>query len=170
MRILLLLFVLTSSLLLGAQTVKQGFKDSGYIQPRQSNKWFVTSYSNLGVGVNFINGNRATLASAPVGLKLNRRLNDNLYAFTGFSLAPTYVNFSRPLLSPGIKSFTGNDFKSNYFGLYPSLDMGLMYVNDAKTFSISGSIGVQRSDYPVLLYSPATIQRLNNFTPTHVYR
>jgi hypothetical protein len=170
MRILLLLFALTSSLLPGAQTVKQGFKDSGSIQHRQSNKWFVSSYSNLGVGFNFINGNRATIASAPVGVKLNRRLNDNLYAFTGVSLAPTYVNFHRPLLSPGSKSFIGNGFKSSYFGLYPSLDMGLMYVNDAKTFSISGSIGVQRSDYPMFLYSPAGVQRISNFTPTHVYR
>lgn len=134
MRILLLLFAMTFSLLLRAQILKQGFKDSGYIQHKQNNKWFVTSYSNLGVGFNFINGNSATITSAPVSLKLNRRLNDNLYAFTGVSLAPTYVNFSRPLLSTGIKSFTGNSYKSNYFGLYPSLDMGLMYVTMQELF------------------------------------
>ena len=46
----------------------------------------------------------------------------------------------------------------------------LMYVNDARTFSVSGSIGVERSSYPMLLYPPANMQRVNTFTPTPVYR
>jgi hypothetical protein len=170
MRVLLLLVALTCSLLLRAQTLKQSFKDSGYIQHTQSKKWFVSSYHNIGVGFNFINGSRATVVSAPVGLQLNRRLNDNLYAFTGVSLVPAYINFSHPPLSPGIKQYTGNGFKSGYFGVYPSVDMGLMYVNDARTFSVSGSIGIQRSNYPMLPYSPAYIQRINMLTPSPVYR
>lgn len=169
MRILLLLVALTCSLLLRAQTLKQGFKDSGYIQHTQTKKWFVSSYSNIGVGIHFSNGNRATIVSAPVGLQLNRRLNDNLYAFTGVSLAPAYISFSRPPLSPGLKSYTGNGFKSNYFGMYPSVNMGLIYVNDARTFSVSGSISVQRSNDPMFLYSPANMQRINTLAPSPVY-
>jgi hypothetical protein len=137
----------------------------------QGRKWFVTSYKSVGIGFNFFNGGTATVVSAPVGLQLNRRLNDNLYAFTAVSLAPSYVSFNHSFLSPGIKSNTANGFKSNYFELNPSVNMGLMYVNDARTFSISGSIGVQRSYYPVLPYSPANMQPVNTFMPTTpVYR
>jgi hypothetical protein len=35
------------------------------------------------------------------------------------------------------------------FGLNSRVDIGLMYINDARTFSISGSIGVERGTYPV---------------------
>jgi hypothetical protein len=172
MRTLLVLILLMSSLLIEAQTSKQSFKDSSYsIQHRQSKKWFLTSYSNIGIGFNFMNGSSATVVSAPVGLQLNRQLNNNLYAFAGVSLAPTYVNFGRSFLSPGMaKPYAGSGVKSDYFGLYSSVNMGLMYVNDARTFSISGSIGVERNNYPMLLYPPANMQRANAFTPTPVYR
>ena len=170
MRTLFVLITLLSSLLLEAQTPKQSFKDSSYyIHPTQRKKWFLTSYSNIGIGFNFFNGGAATVVSAPVGLQLNRQLNNNLYAFTGVSLAPTYVNFNSSFRSPGIKPYTANGLKSDYFGLYPSVNMGMMYINDARTFSISGSIGVERSSYP-LLYPPANMQRINTFTPTPVYR
>ena len=171
MRILLVLITLTCSLLLEAQSFTPGSKDSSYFPHMQSRKWFVTSYSNVGVGVNFFNGHTATVVSAPVGLQLNRQLNDNLYAFTGVSLTPTYVNFNHSFLSPGIKANTANGFKSDYFGLNPSINMGLMYVNDARTFSILGSVGVQRSYYPLLpYYSPTNLQPINSFTPTPVRR
>ena len=117
-----------------------------------------------------LNGNTATVVSAPVGLQLNRQLNNNFYAFTGVSLAPTYINFNRSFLSSGIKPHTGNGFKSDNFELYSSVNMGLMYVNDARTFSISSSIGVARSSYPMLLYPPANMQRISTFTPTPAYR
>src|SRR4030095_4981545 len=171
MRTVLVFITLLSSFLVEAQTPKQSFTDSSYyVQHMQKKKWFLTSYSNIGIGFNFFNGGTATVVSAPVGLQLNRQLNNNLYAFTGVSLAPAYVNFNRSFLSSGIKPYTGNSSKSDYFGLYSSVNMGLMYVNDARTFSISGSIGVERSNYPVLLYPPANMQRTSTFTPTPVYR
>ena len=170
MRILLLLIIVTCSLLLDAQTVQQTFKDSSYLHYTQGKKWFVSSYRTVGVGFDFFKGGSATIVSAPMGLQINRRLNDNLYAFTGVSMAPAYVSFNRPFSSPGMKSYTGNSYKPGYFGVNPSVNMGLMYVNDAKTFSVSGSIGVQRSRYPMLLYSPANAQRMNSFTPIGVYR
>ena len=171
MRPLFLFIILLSSLLIEAQVPKQNFKDSSYyIQHTQGRKWFLTSYTNIGIGFNFFNGSTATVVSAPVGLQLNRQLNNNLYAFTGVSLAPTYINFNRSFLSSGVKPYTGNGSKSDNFGLYSSVNVGLMYVNDARTFSISGSVGVARSSYPVLLYPPANMQRINSFTPTPVNR
>jgi hypothetical protein len=170
MRILLVLAMVTSSFLLRAQTVQQFLKDSSYRHHTQIRKWSVTPYSNIGVGFNFMNGSSATIVSAPIGLQVNRQLNNNLYAFTGVSLAPTYINFNRPFLSPGSKSYAANGFKPNYFGVNPSINMGLMYVNDAKTFSVSGSIGIQKTNEPMLLYPGATIQRLNTFPLAPVYR
>jgi hypothetical protein len=160
-----------TSLLLEAQTPKQSFSDSSYYsQHVQKKKWFLTSYSNVGIGFNFFNGGTATVVSAPVGLQLNRQLNNNLYAFTGVSLVPAYLNFNRSFLSPGIKTNTANGFRSDYLGLYSSVNMGLMYINDARTFSVSGSIGVQRSNYPILPYPPANMQRTGTFTPPPAYR
>src|SRR4029078_3338520 len=134
MRPLFLFIILLSSLLIEAQGPKQNFKDSSYYtQHVQSKKWFLTSYSNIGIGFNFFNGGTATVVSAPVGLQLNRQLNNNLYAFTAVSLAPTYVNFNSSFLSPGTKPYTGNALKSDYFGLHPSVNMGMMYVNVSRT-------------------------------------
>jgi hypothetical protein len=170
-RPLFLFIILLSSLLIKAQAPKQNFKDSSYYtQHVQNKKWFLTSYSNIGIGFNFFNGSTATLVSAPVGLQLNRQLNNNFYAFTGVSLAPTYINFNHSFFSSGIKPYTGNGFKSDNLGLYSSVNMGLTYVNDARTFSISSSIGVERSNYPMLFYPHANMQRVSTFTPTPVYR
>lgn len=170
MRILLLMVTLNCSLLLRAQTVQQRLADSSYMHRIQTRKWSITPYSNIGVGIIYFNGRSATTVAAPIGLHLNRRLNDNLYAFTGVSLMPAYVNLGRPFLSPGIKSYSGNDFKSSYFGAYPSVNMGLLYVNDARTFSISGSVGIQKSNDPVFMYSPAYMRRTTPFPLSPVYR
>jgi hypothetical protein len=144
-------------------------KDSSYsIRNMQDRKWFLTSYTGVGIGFNFFNGNTATILSAPVALQLNRRLNDNLYAFASVSAAPTYINFNRSFLSPGIiKSYPGNSFKPGYLGLTSSVNLGLMYINDARTFSISGSIGVERGTYPMLLYPAGNVQRFTTLGPTH---
>jgi len=170
MRNVQLLVALMSSLLVGAQTPGQSFGDSSHYTQPQKKKWFLTSSSSIGIGFNFFNGGTATVVSAPVGVQLNRQLNNNLFAFTGVSVAPAYVNFNRSFLSRGIKGYAGNGLKSDYLGLYSSLNMGLMYINDARTFSISGSVGVQRSSYPVLLYPPSNTQRPGSFTPIPVYR
>ena len=169
MRILLLMVMVSCSLLLGAQTIQQRLADSSYIHRMQSRKWSVTPYSVIGVGISYFNGRSATIVSAPIGLQLNRRLNNNLYAFTGVSLAPTYVSLNRPFALPGNKFYSGNDFKSGYFGAYPSVNMGWMYVNDAKTFSVSGSVSIQKSNDPVFMYSPAYMQRTTPFPLAPVY-
>jgi hypothetical protein len=78
-------------------------------------------------------------------------LNKNLYAFAGISAAPVFFNFNRlytdPIVNP---SYPGYNLSKPYgFGLNSRVEMGLMYINDAKTFSISGSVGIERSTYPV---------------------
>ena len=47
-------------------------------------------------------------------------------------------------------------FNANTLGIYPGIHAGVMYVNDAKTFSISGSIGVSNTSYP---FYPAAQRR-----------
>jgi hypothetical protein len=98
-----------------------------------------------------------------VGLQLNRRLNNNLYAFAGVSVAPAYTNFNNAFLSADINKINPNNsfIKGNNFGMYSRVDLGLTYVNDAKTFSISGSIGVERSSYPLFPYNQINTTRQN---------
>lgn len=118
--------------------------------------WSLSPYGAISSGFMLFNGGSASFIAAPLGLQLNRRLNNNLYAFAGVSVAPAYVNF-RP-------SFMTNDFdkttrsstylKSGNFGMYSRAELGLQYINDEKTFSISGSIGIERSGYPAFQYGP----------------
>jgi len=116
-----------------------------------NHKWYFSKYAGVSAGVGFFNGGSATVLSAPIGLQLNRQLNNNLVAFAGVYAAPTLFRFSRSFTDPLFnKSYPGSNFSNPYgFGINPGIQMGLMYVNDAKTFSISGSIGVERSSYPV---------------------
>jgi hypothetical protein len=114
-------------------------------------KWYFTKYADVSAGVGFFNGGSATVISTPIGLQLNRKLNNNLVAFAGVYAAPTFFNFGRSFTDPSFnKSYPGSNFSNQYgFGINHGFQMGLMYVNDARTFSISGSIGVEQSSYPV---------------------
>ena len=89
-----------------------------------------------------------------MGVQLNRRLNNNLYAFANASVLPAFVSLTPSLINTGInKNYMANPFMSNGFNVYPSVSLGLMYVNDARTFSISGSISAERGSYPILPYN-----------------
>jgi hypothetical protein len=138
-----------------------------YLPPSQLNyplpsgqKWQFSHYASLSAGYTFYGGSHALFPggasyfSAPVGLQLSRELNKNLYAFTGISAAPTFFNFNRLYTQPiNNSSYPGSYLSRPYgVGLNSRVEMGLMYVNDAKTFSISGSVGVERGTYPV--YAP----------------
>ncbi|MCC6288612.1 MAG: hypothetical protein IT249_12090 [Chitinophagaceae bacterium] len=115
-------------------------------------KWFLSRYTAISAGYSFFKGGSFNYISAPVGLQLNRRLNNNLYAFAGLSVTPTYINFNQPVPLSGMnKMYNSSIFGANNFAIYPRAEMGLMYINDDKTFSISGSISVQRGGY----YLPA---------------
>lgn len=117
-------------------------------------KWFFSSYRGLSTSVSFFKGCNASVFSAPMGLQLNRRLKNNLYAFANVTVAPSYISINPSYLTGLNKNFTNSPFNQNSFGLYPAASFGLMYINDAKTFSISGSISAERSLYPGLPYYP----------------
>ena len=116
-------------------------------------KWYVTKYTGVSAGFGFFNGGSATVVSAPIGLQVNRQITNNLIAFAGAYVAPTFYSFNNTFANPNFnKSYPGNNFNQYGFGINPGLRMGLMYVNDARTFSISGSINVERSSYPYPAY------------------
>ena len=122
------------------------FNDSSHL----GQKWFFSKYAGISAGFGLFNGGRATVFSAPVGLQLNRPLNANLIAFAGISAAPAFFNFTQSFTNPVInKSYPGGSLTNAYgFGMSSRIEMGLMYINDAKTFSVSGSIGVEKSSFP----------------------
>ena len=117
-------------------------------------KWFFSSYSGISTSVSFFKGANASIFSAPLGLQLNRRLTNNWYAFANVSVAPSYISINPSYLSGFNKTFFRNPFNQNSFGLYPAASVGVMYINDAKTFSISGSVSTERGYYPGMPYYP----------------
>lgn len=120
-------------------------------------KWSVSKYSEISTGISFFKGGNATFVSAPVGLQLNRRLTNNLFAFAGVSAAPSYVNFNSSFMNANFnKMSTNNSFKSGALGIYSRAELGLQYINEERTFSISGSIGVERSNFSMPAYIPAS--------------
>jgi hypothetical protein len=123
-----------------------------------NSKWYFSKYAAVTAGYTFYNGGGGSFLSAPVGIQLNHPLNNNLIAFAGVSAAPTFFSFSHAFTSPAYnKSYPGSYLPNTYsFGMNSRVEMGLMYINDARTFSISGSIGIEQSSYP--FYPP---QRMN---------
>jgi hypothetical protein len=113
-------------------------------------KWSLSKYGGLSASFVSFNGGNASVLSAPIGLQLNRRLNNNLYAFAGVSAMPAVYNFNHSFSQPGLnKAYPGGIYTiPNGLGMSSRVEMGLMYMNDQKTFSISGSIGVDRYNYP----------------------
>jgi hypothetical protein len=171
MRVLSVLLVLFFSTALKAQylapfnyiayTQRPMYLDNIHLNDSTSNKkWFVTKYAGVSTSFSFFNGGNATIVSAPIGLQLNRRLNNNLYAFAGVSVAPAYMSFNQKFLTTNVNKGVQNSFfRSNGVGMYTAAEMGLMYVNDARTFSISGSVSIERSSYPGMPYNQArTVQ------------
>ncbi|HMH32958.1 MAG TPA: hypothetical protein VK543_08000 [Puia sp.] len=172
-RILFVILALISFLSPKAQTYLPAFNMNGiqwtpfpdYNQIRDSRrvnqKWYLNTYTGLSAGFGFFNGGSATVISAPVGVQLNRPLNNNLVAFAGVSAGPSFFSFSRSFTDPAFnKSYPGSNFSNAYgLGIHSRMELGLMYINDAKTFSISGSIGVERSSFPLYPVEPKNTKR-----------
>jgi hypothetical protein len=114
-------------------------------------KWYFSKYAAISTGAVFYNGGGGTFLSVPVGLQLNHPVNNNIIAFAGISVAPGFFNYNSLYTDPVFsKSYPGGYMTNPYqFGFNSRMDIGLMYINDARTFSISGSIGVERGTYPV---------------------
>lgn len=162
MRKMLLFTALISSLSVKAQTLLP-MSFIGYNQPltfsrsfddASGRKWSIHPYSGIFAGYSLFSGDNASILAVPVGLQLNRRINNNLYAFAGVSAGPVYMNFNRSFLAAN--PYQAHQYNSllspGNLGIYSRAELGLMYVNDAKTFSLSGSIGVERGSYPVFPY------------------
>ena len=175
MRIALVVLVMIIGSALKAQTVLPGsFMDYTYRGTLAHNipvqdsltkkKWSFNKYTGLSASYSFFKGGSASVIAAPIGLQVNRQLTNNLYAFAGVSVAPAFINFnSNTFLSSDFsKANPGNNYlHSNSFGMYSRAELGLMYVNPERTFSISGSIGVERSSSPVFYY-PVNSTKQNN--------
>jgi len=175
MRLFLVLFIFIFSTALKAQTLlplnyidytqRLPFTNNNFFDSASDKKWLLSKYTGISTSFSFFKGGNATVVAAPIGLQLTRKLNNNLYAFAGVSVAPAYINFNRSFLSSNVKGFQTNNFlKTNSFDIYSKAELGLMYINDAKTFSISGSIGIERNNFPVYPYN-----QLNTTKPAFVH-
>ena len=112
-------------------------------------------YAGVSAGFAFLNGGMSWL-SAPAGIFVVRPLNNNLVAFGNLSVAPTVFSMSRFYSSPAAVS----PFSYGPYGLSTRMEGGLLYTNDARTFSISGSVSVERDNYPA--YPP-----VRQYSPVH---
>lgn len=126
--------------------------DTNYLRK----KWFVTKYAGITTGFVAFKGGSSSFLSAPLELMINRQLTNNIYAFGGVSVTPYLLQYNGAFYQPGIgKSYSS--MRMNNAGIYPAAKVGLMYINNDRTFSISGSVSVSRSSYygysPV--YAPA---------------
>ncbi|MEO6455610.1 MAG: hypothetical protein ABIN97_16130 [Ginsengibacter sp.] len=121
-------------------------------------KWFLTTYTGINAGYSFFRHGGASYVAAPMGVQLNRRLSNNLYAFTGVTAAPSYFNFNRAFVTTDLnKIHSRNAFNQpRNFSMYSATTLGLMYINNEKTFSVSGSISVEKSNYPLFYNSQLT--------------
>jgi hypothetical protein len=106
--------------------------------------WQLTPFASISAGYIFYNGGTSYL-SAPTGLMLSHPINKNLTGFGGITATPTvFSSLAYPgTLAPGYPGFSRPNL-----GLSTGVTGGLMYTNDAKTFSISGRISVDRTTYP----------------------
>ena len=109
-------------------------------------KWQVKPFASLNAGYIWYNGGISYI-SAPVGLALLHPLSNNVTAFGAVSAVPTF--FSVNSFANSAHGFPGSNFSRTGLGVNGRVEAGLMYTNDDKTFSISGSIGVERAAYPV---------------------
>jgi hypothetical protein len=134
---------------------QRSFKPEDHLKMGATDKkWFISKYAGLSSSFTFFKGGNATILSVPVGIQLNRRLNNNWYAFANLSAAPASISFTRSFMYSSNKFGQNNNmFGGKRFDMPTSASLGLMYINDQKTFSISGSIGVERSSYPFMPFN-----------------
>ncbi len=162
MRVLVCCLIVFLSLNANAQVYPGGYlgqsfagnmgRNFNYNDSLSPQKWSLNKYSSLSTSFSVWKGGSANVISAPMGLQLNRRLNNNLYAFAGVNVAPAYVNFRSNFMNANNsnKLNQGNSFmnRQGSFGVFSRAELGLMYTNDERTFQISGSFGIERSQFP----------------------
>ncbi|HUB60458.1 MAG TPA: hypothetical protein VL978_07150 [Puia sp.] len=108
--------------------------------------WQLRPFASLSAGYLFLGGG-ISYVSAPLGIALYRPLNSNFTTFAAATVAPTAFHFSTLYTaSPG---YPGSNFTG--LGVNAAVTGGIIYTNDARTFSISGSISVERGSNPVYI-------------------
>ncbi len=179
MRITILAVVLFFITSIKAQTILPlSVMDYAYSAPFANNlptdsasakkKWTLTKYAALSTSYTFFKGGNAGIIAAPIGLQLNRKITENIYAFANVSVAPAYVNFNSAFNNTSFnKNGQYNSFRQNSLGIYSSASLGLMYINNDKTFSISGSISVEKSSYPLMPAYQTRPVNANGFAPAN---
>jgi hypothetical protein len=112
-------------------------------------KWQLRPYASLQAGYTFFHGGISYL-SVPAGVALLHPLNKNFSAFAGISAAPVAFSIARLYTDPAVNASNPGNFSRPYgLGLNAGVQAGLIYTNDAKTFSISGSVQLERGSYPI---------------------
>jgi hypothetical protein len=127
-----------------------------------SPKWFLSSGGSLVSSIAFYRGTPIGMMALPVGIQLNRRISNHLYAYANLSAVPTFLNTFSNLanLLPG-KTLFGSPFEPRGLGVYSSASIGIFYTNDARTFSISGSISTSNSNAPFMGLYPVLVPAQN---------
>jgi hypothetical protein len=126
---------------------------SQFINPGLNRGWQIQPFASASIGYTFIGGGVSYLA-APVGIALFHPLNNNFTAFGAATLTPAVFHFSS--LYSASPAYPGNSLTG--LSVNAGITGGVIYTNDAKTFSISGSISVQRGSSPAYI-PPATFTR-----------
>ena len=127
-------------------------------------KWFLTRYTGINAGYSFFGHGGASYVATPMGVQLNRRLSNSLYAFAGVTAAPSYFNFDRAFVTADLNKINARNafYQPRNFSMYSAATLGLMYINNEKTFSVSGSISVERSNYPLFYNSQLNPHKQTN--------
>ena len=121
----------------------------------QSPKLQIRPYAAISTGFIVANGAGMSYLYAPVGLMLIRPINNNFAAYGTISVAPTILGWNSIYHDPALRSSGYN------LGLTSRIEGGLIYTNDARTFSISGGVSVERGGYPM---NPA-LSHPSSYTP-----
>jgi hypothetical protein len=170
MRIVLSILILMAFLSTKAQTYLPGHSLALGFTPWQpfmpsvvlngndlTQKWAVRPYASLQAGYAFFHGG-ASFLSVPAGVALFHPLTNNLSAFAGVSVVPVAFSMNRLFTEPAGNA-PGNFSRPYGLGLSTGVQAGLIYSNDAKTFSISGSVELARGSYPVYPSSRANTKQ-----------
>lgn len=109
-------------------------------------RWQISTFGSLSLNNGWFNRGSFAALAVPVGMQLTHQFNKNWYAFGRLSAVPTFFNFNTAFNGSVFnKVHPGNGlFNSSTFGVYPKAEAGLFYINDQKTFSISGSMFIDR--------------------------
>lgn len=147
-RILFFAVILMSATAVKAQT----FSESAFKHPHQAGdtgnipkKWFITKYAGISTGFVAFKGGGGSFLSVPLAVQLNRQLTNNLFAFGSVSVAPSVFRYNMPY-QPVVNK-NNSLLHTNNLNVSSDARIGVMYISNDKTFSISGSIGVSRSTY-----------------------